>query len=181
MKKEFVLAIVFIMLVTARCGLAETKPGQAEFKADGVNVTVDIQSNIYTYKVTNLSNSPIVRFEIKQHAAYNFKTPEGWQKETSTDTFLAWTDNLRTAIVPNETKQFSLRVSSKGAVLGFAPVTIQFQTKDTITISDVWAPIGEPRSYILLVIGLLVAILLTHTIILNRRNKCEVSTATNGV
>ena len=137
--------------------------GQAEFKADCVRICVNVQSNIYTYKVTNLSTSPIVRFEVKQHVSYNFIVPEGWQHEISSGVLQAWTSNRQMAIQPDRTAEFSLRVSSRGAVLGRTPAKVQFQSGETITVPGVWAPTPEPRSYIALVVGLVLILLLLHT------------------
>ncbi len=173
MKTPFIFVIPIVLLSAAMSGLAVDyqKPGcgQAEFKTDEVCIGVGIQSNIYTYKLTNLSTVPIVSLEVKQHAAYNFLVPEGWQKEVSKDTFRAWTDNPQTAIKANQTVEFSMRVSSQGAVLGGRTAKVQFQIGKAVTIPNVWVPVPEPRSYIALVVGIIAVILLLHVAILARR------------
>lgn len=151
--------------------LAVMLPGEAEFKNDQVNVHVNIRANIYTYKVTNLSTSPIVRFEVDEHACYNFMVPEGWEKEISSGLFRAWTTNPQAAIRSNKTAEFSQRVSSTGAVLGRAPAKVQFQSGKTLMVPEVWVPVSEPASYIALVTGLVLSIVLLHTAILLYRDR----------
>jgi len=158
------LAYVFIALTIAT-------PNQAEFKTDQVSIKVDIQSNIFKYEVTNLGASPIVGFEAQHHASYNFIVPDGWHKEDSSDLFKAWTDDLELAIGPGKTAEFSMRVSSRGAVLGRAPAKVRFQSGQTATVPNVWSPSPEPRSYIFLIAGLTLFIILLHTAALVRKNR----------
>ena len=159
---------MLICLVIALTGLASN---QAEFKTDHVRISVDIHSNIYTYRVTNLGTNPIVHFEVRQHAAYDFIAPEGWQKEVSSSVFRAWTSNPETAIHSRETARFSLRVSSKGAVLGRTLAKVRLQSGETVTLSGVWTPVPEPCSYIALVAGLVLVVLLLHTGVLAYRDR----------
>lgn len=156
--------------------LALLAPNQAEFKTEQVSIMVDIQSNIFQYNVTNLSSSPIVHFEVHHHAAYNFQAPDGWHKENSADRFCAWTDEPQSAIGPSKTDQFSMRVSSRGAVLNQAPAKVRFLSGQTVIIPNVWSPSPEPRSYVFLVAGLFLFIILLHTAVIafkNRRSKCK--------
>ncbi len=159
------------MVVYLAIVLAGMVSNQAEFKTDDVRICVDVQSSVYTYKVTNLGASPIVRFEVKGHAAYNFMAPEGWQKVVSSGVFQAWTSEHRAAIRSNKTAEFSLRVSSEGAVLGRVPAKVQFRSGETATVAGVWAPVREPRSYIALVVGLILVVLLLHTAIFVYRDR----------
>lgn len=138
---------------------------QTEFKTDQVSIEVDIHSNIYSYKVTNLSSSPIVDFQIGQHAAYNFIAPDGWNIETAKGLFRAWTDDTDKAIQPKNNALFSMRVSSRGASLNAAPVVIKFKSDTTVQVPHVWYPAPEPRSHIILVVSMMLLIILTHTAI----------------
>jgi len=154
--------------------LALLAPNQAEFKTEQVNILVDIQSNIFQYNVTNLASSPIVYFEVYHHAAYNFEAPEGWHKEHSSKLFKAWTDDPHSAISQNKTGQFSMRVSSRGAVLTKAPVKIQFLSGQTAIVPDVWSPAPESKSYVFLIAGLFLLISLLHTsIIIHKDHRRE--------
>ena len=159
------------MLPYLFAALALLVPNQAEFKTEQVGIMVDIQSNIFRYDVTNLASSPIVYFEANQHAAYNFQAPDGWHKEHSSDRFCAWTDDPQLAIGPNKTGQFSMRVSSRGAVLNQAPAKVRFQSGQTVTVPNVWSPSKEPRSYVFLIAGLFLFIVLLHTIVLVRKDR----------
>jgi len=150
---------------------AHLPPNQAEFRDEHVCIAVDIESNIYTYKVSNLSSSPIVGFTVTQHAAYNFQAPDGWQMDTSGKLFQAWTEIPTTGIAPGKTSQFSLRVSSKGAVLGRAPAKLELQSGRTIELANVWSPVPEPRSHIALVAGIMFLIVLLHSSIIILRNR----------
>jgi hypothetical protein len=151
--------------------LALLAPNQAEFRTEQVSIMVDIQSNIFQYNVTNLSSSPIVYFEVNHHAAYNFQAPSGWYEEDSSDLFKAWTDDSELAIGPSKTAEFSMRVSSRGAILNKAPAKIRFQSGQTITVPNVWSSSQEPQSYIFLIAGLILFIILLHTIALVRKDR----------
>lgn len=146
-------------------------PGQAVFKTDHVHVCVNIQSSVYTYKLTNLTSSPIVGFEVKQHAGHGFKVPKDWQQEISQANFKAWTSIPRTGIHKNSTAEFSFNVSTKGAVLGRSPVKVLFKSGESVTLFDVWASSKEPPNYIALVAGLILVILLLHSVIVARKNR----------
>ena len=151
--------------------LALLAPNQAEFKTEQVNILVDIQSNIFQYNVTNLASSPIVYFEVYHHAAYNFEAPEGWHKEHSSKLFKAWTDDPHSAISQNKTGRFSMRVSSRGAVLGRAPAIVKFQSGPSVAVPDVWSSSPEPKSYVFLIAGLLLLIILLHTAVIIHKDR----------
>lgn len=172
---------MLIYLVIALTGITGAVPGQAEFKTKEVAICVNLQANIYTYKVTNLSISAIKSFEVSQHVAYNFTAPNGWQIETSQGIFRAWTNDTKTAIATGKTAEFSLRVSSKGAVLGGKKAKVEFQSGKTITVPGVWSPVQEPKSYIFWLTGLILLLLLLHTAIVTgkdfRRKKLSISDA----
>ena len=145
--------------------LAVLPPGQAEFKTNQAYVHVDIQSSIYTYTITNTGSSDITGFELPQHACYNFKAPDGWELESESGIFLAWAKNGQSAISPQKNGQFSMRVSSSGAVLGKKPVKLKLNSGQIVTVADVWAPAKEPRSYMVLVVGMILLVLTGHTVI----------------
>ena len=150
---------------------ASAPANQAEFKNGQASITVGIQSNIYTYKVKNLSSSPIVSFETAQHAAYNFETPEDWQIDSSGETFRAWTEIPTKGIAPGQTGEFSMRVSSKGAILGRAAARVNFESGQIAEVADVWSPGAESRSYIALVAGGILLIVLAHSAIIIARDR----------
>ncbi len=145
-----------------------------EFQTDKVSISVNIQSSIYTYQITNRNTSPMVSFEIPEHAAYNFIAPKDWKAEESEGIFKAWTDDFLQGIRSGEKEDFSMRVSSKGAVLGQVPAVIRFHSGESITVPAVWAPVAESRSYIFLVGGVILAIFVFHIWIIaakQRKNK----------
>jgi len=150
---------------------ASLPANEARFSNDDAEITVSIQANVYTYKVSNLGSSPIVAFEVAQYAAYNFQAPDGWQMDTSGRLFRAWIETPTTGIAPGETAQFSMRVSSKGAILGHAPAKLKPQSGRMIELADVWCPIPEPRSYIALVAGVILLIALLHGAIIITRSR----------
>jgi hypothetical protein len=154
-------------------------PNEAEFQADQVRIHVNVSSNIYTYTVTNLDTSPVIGFEIREHNAYNFTAPENWDKEISGGFFRARVTNKEAAVFSGKSADFSMRSSSKGSVLGYEPVKVQFQSGKTVAVPNVWAPAPEPRGYIALVVAIVLIILLLHTTVLvykdSRRKKAFVS------
>ena len=151
--------------------LAGISGNDADFKNDRVSIHVKIASNVYTYRVTNLSTEPIVSFEVEQHAAYNFKIPDGWQKNESPDIFRAWTENPEIGIALNDTATFSLRVSSEGAVLGFGHASVGFRSGQTSELAKVWTPVKEPLSYIMLVAGVFLVIIVVQSAIVIRKRR----------
>ena len=162
------------MLAYALVFLAAIAPNQREFIADEVKIVASIESNIYAYTVTNLSDEPIVGFQIGQTAAYNFIAPDGWEKRISPGTFEAWTEERKKEIRPRFTGEFSMRVSSKGAVLGGGPAIVKFYSGRSVTVEDVWTPSPEPKQYRIVIAILILAIICFHTlatVIKNKRSK----------
>jgi len=171
MKNLSAITSSFLLLIAAAVCRAADTPGQATFKSPAAIVSVNISSSIYTYKVTNLDTDRIAGFEIEHHAAYNFKVPNGWEKETSLNSFKAYAAKPLYTIESKKIAEFSLRVSSRGAILGKSPVKITFESGKTITIPAVWAPVREPKSYIVLVAGMILAIIVIHTLITTRKRR----------
>ena len=171
MRKRFVLIMLVMIWAEAGAVAANTAPNQAEFETDEVNIQVDISSSIYTYEVTNLSRSIITSVELKQHAGYNFIIPDGWQRKTGPTVFRAWADDVSTGIQPGETGEFSVRISSTGAVLGRQDVKVEFQSGQTVFVGGVWSPVREPRIHALLVAGVVLGIVLAHSAIVIRKRR----------
>ncbi len=169
MKNHSAAISAILLLVSGTICHAQDSAGQATFKTKEAIVQVTIRSSIYTYKVINLSTKPIVEFEINQHASYDFTAPAGWEKQTSEGTFKAYAKEPRYAIKPETSGEFSLRVSSKGAVLGKKTVKITLESGEKIEVPEVWVPAAEPKNYIALVAGTIVGIILIHTIITTRK------------
>jgi len=176
MKQQLMLAALLFCGIRTLClGAGQTEAGiaanQAEFGGEDARIVVSIQSSIYTYEVRNLSDRPIVGFEVAQHAAYNFHAPEGWQIDTSSDSFRAWPDPSTAGIAPGQTAEFSMRVSSKGAVLGRASAKLKLRSGQTIEVPDVWAPAPEPAGYFALVAGMILLIALLHSAVIIHRKR----------
>ncbi|MBN2137494.1 MAG: hypothetical protein JW720_06790 [Sedimentisphaerales bacterium] len=173
MRKRILLAAVLL------CGIAfesqaegkDLFDNQQAFRSEQALITVGIRSNVYTYQVHNLGGAPIVGFEVPQFAAYNFQTPDGWEMDISGRAFRAWSGSPDAGIAPGRTAEFSMRVSSKGAVLGQGRAELKIASGRTIELPDVWCPIAEPRSHIALVAGVILAIVLFHSLILILRKR----------
>jgi len=180
------IGVLLIIQIVAYAGFGAEynsphNAGCKEFKTDQVSLTVEIASNIYTYRLLNLASTAITGIEIPQHAAYNFQASNSWETKETSNSFRAWTDNSSDAIPPNSAVEFSLRVSSTGAVLGQKPVKIYFKSGQVINIDNVWVSAAEPRSYVLLVAGVILAIVILHTIIIIRRNRRKDKDSLNAV
>jgi len=178
--KKCIAAISIILLVSVPICRAQDTAGQATFKTKEAIIQVTIHSSIYTYKVTNLGTKPVVAFKIEQHASYDFIAPVGWEKQTSEGIFKAYTNESRYAIEPQTSGLFSLRVSSRGAVLGKGAVKITFESGETIEVPEVWVPVAESKSYIALVAGMIAGIIVIHAIITARKSK-QSPKGVNGV
>lgn len=159
------------MLVHLLMIVLAVSPNETEFANEKVSVKVSINSNIFTYEVTNLSETPITAIQIHEHAAYDFKTPIKWQKEIKGGTFHAWTNNPTAGILPNNKAVFSMRVSSRGAILSHFPFKVQFDSEPMIDILDVWSPAPEPPSYILFIAVTTGSIFLIHTFFIYKHLK----------
>ncbi len=160
--------------------LAIVVVGPADAQQDGVRIHVEIQASDYTYWVGNVASRPITRFEVAQSNAYLFRAPDGWQVESKDGLFVAWTDDVRHAIRRRGTGKFSLRVTSKGAVLGEVQARLGLKSGESIVIDDLWGIVPEPRSTVLLVSGVMAALMLFHAgfmALLDRRAACSEPTA----
>lgn len=145
--------------------------GPAEYEKDGVRLLVKVVSNVYHWEITNLNAAPITQFEVPQHNCYLFKVPDGWEKEIDGNVFRAWTANDRHAIQTRQTKKFSFRVTSEGAVLGKVPAKITLNSGQVVRLDDVWGPVRIPRRAVLVVAGGIVVIVLGHAWLLSRREQ----------
>lgn len=157
----------FIAAIAAASGPAN----EAEFETDLVRIRVRIQSNDFFYEVTNKGSSPVVSFEVPQYAAYNFDAPESWEKEDTTEFYRAWTSEPLKGIYPNQSDTLSLRVSSKRAVLGEGQVRVGFAAGEKAAVEGVWCPVPEEKTYIALVAGTLLVIILLHTVLVSLRQR----------
>ena len=160
-----------MVLTWLTAALASTALGQMEVQKDGVRLRVEVFASVYTYQITNLATGNITHLEIPYHHSYYFQVPDGWESNTEGGIFRAWTKDPRQGIKPGQTAEFSLRVSSAGAVLGLTSATVGFDSGAKVTLTDVWAPVPEPRWTILLVVLGIVAIVLVHTVLLSRRDR----------
>ncbi len=143
----------------------------ARFEGESVRIDLGVLSNSYVYRVTNLAQTPIVAVEVPHHAAYFFEAPPNWRKRISEDAFEAWTDRPHSGIQPKQTQSFGFRVTSSGAVPGRGAVKVRFESGRTVEVSGVLAPVPEPRSYVALVAGVLLAIVLLHAAVLARADR----------
>ena len=148
---------------------------EAEFKTDKASVQVSIDSSVYTYKVTNLQESPIVSFKINHRNSYAFTPPQGWTRESMPSTFYAETNEPDKSIGFEKTSEFTVRVSSRGAILGKTKLELRTKSGEIITIPAVWAPTAEPAGYPAAVAGTVIAILLFQVLIIRLRKKQKAS------
>ena len=160
-----------VLCASAAAAMAAGYSHEAKFVSDWADIRVVIRSNDYVYEVTNWLRSPVVGFEVPQHAAYNFATPPGWRKDTSGEAFEAWTEVPADGIQPGQTKNFSFRVSSEGADLGRGAVKLRFLTGQTVEVPNVLAAVPEPRGYVATIAGLMLGIVLFHSALLIRRGR----------
>jgi hypothetical protein len=143
---------------------------QTEFKSEDAIINVDINSNIYVYKITNLSQKPVVEIRIPQHSGYNFEVPENWKILDEKDMFTASTEDSLSSIQAGSSAIFSFRISSRGAILGKGNVKLVTNQNKELIIPGVYIPVPESQLYIFLVGGILVGLVLLHTILLVRKH-----------
>jgi len=151
--------------------LAFAAPNESEYQTDSVHLIVSVQSNIYRYRLTNHGNSPIVRFEIPQHAIYSLTAPPDWKTSDAAGKYTAWTENSLHSLAPESSGTFSFAVSSQGATLGEAYAIIWFEDGHEVRIPKVWVPAREPHQYYFLIVGILLGIFLLHYAIKSYRDR----------
>ena len=171
-------AAVTLVLACAYGELAAqpSNEGFAErsFENDSVSIAVKVHSGVYTYTVTNLSNSPVVDFKVTTPAAFAIIVPDGWNKEITRESLRASTDATGSPILSRAAGSFQIYAIGKGSVLGTAAVHLTFQSGQSCTIDGVWAPVLEQRYYTWLVVASLLLILLAHTALIARRDRRRV-------
>jgi len=140
----------------------EAEPGTARFEGEGVQILVTLMGGQYTYRLVNLGASPIVRFEVDQVHTYNPQAPDGWQVEEARNRFVAWPQDLANAIHADQPKQFGMRVSSAGAVLGEGVARVSFADGRVVDVNHVWCPVLRPCGTKVLLSAVLAAIILAH-------------------
>ena len=144
---------------------------QTEFKSDDAVINVDINSNIYVYTITNLSQYPISEVCIPQHSGYNFETPQNWHYVDEKNRFSASTKDSTAAIQTGQSAIFSFRISSKGAVLGKGSVKLVTHQGKELIIPDVYVSVPEPKLYIFLSGGILGGLVILQTIFVIRKQR----------
>ena len=140
--------------------------GPADVEKDGVRIHVDVHASDYTFTVWNVGAEPIMSFEIPQSNAYLFRAPDGWSMESDLVKFRAWTDDRRQAIRRRNPGTFSMRVSTKGAVLGEVDAEVGLKSGETVVLPKVWGVVPEPRSTVLLVSAVVGVLIVFHTLVL---------------
>jgi len=144
------------------------------YAAGDVGLDVEIKSCTYSYTLTNHGPDAIVAFEVPHHVSYYFTTPDGWEKRITPSTFKAWIERGRAAIGRGESGTFTYRVSTQGAVLGEGKAKIWLRSGKRIEIPGVLVPVPEPRSYILVTAGMILAVSLLHFAVVSRnRSRCR--------
>jgi hypothetical protein len=147
-------------------------PGSLVVEEGCVRVRVQVAASLYTYELTNVGDDPITRFEVPYHNGYAFTVPDGWKSETDEITFRAWATGERYAIHPGHTGEFSFRVTSKGsAVLGHVDVRAESASGESTALRNVWGAVATPRSYVLHVAGVALAIFVVHALLLIRSDR----------
>ncbi len=148
---------------------ADSSESSMTFECQQAKLKVEVQASIYTYSVTNLSHAAIVSFEILCHSSYSFQGPNQWKKSYSDSIYRAWTQEVQAGIQPQETKTFSLRVGSKGAVLGHVPLSLSYINGECVQIRDIWSPQPEPARYRIYLGILLFLVLSFHFLWVQRK------------
>lgn len=139
-----------------------SNPKSLDLRHSDFDLSVTINSNIYTYRLKNTGSETIVGIELPQHAAYNFICPQGWIVEATSDKAAASVLDSQKGIHPYQEGIFSMRVSSRGAVLGAAPITVHFQSGRSAAVPDVWVPVPEPSYYRFTVAAIVLSLVFYH-------------------
>ncbi len=138
---------------------------------DGVRVESSVEAHVYTWRVTNLGERPLVSFEVGSSGTYLYSAPDGWAHEADEVRFRAWTADRLRAIGPGQTRAFTARVSgAAGSALGRVHASAGFEG-GRVEFAEVWGPIPKRRSMVALVAGALGAIAVAHTVLLGLRER----------
>ena len=138
----------------------------------GIEVSIRITANVYTWTVHNLSSAPVTDLRIPQTNCYDHMPPPGWKWSYENSVFHSWTDDVASAVQPGGTAAFSTRVSSSGAVLGLVQISVGTSNgQDRIVFEQLWAPVPKPISLVVLVAGTVAVLAISHTTILTRMRR----------
>jgi hypothetical protein len=139
--------------------------GQRALESGGVRIAATLESQVYTWTVTNLAAPAISSFEVGTSKTYLYTVPDGWTWEHQGERFVARTAEPLRAIAPGQSRSFTARVSSAGAALGAVRAVVGFDGGgDTVAFEGVWGPVPKRRSMVALVVTTLSAIAVAHTI-----------------
>lgn len=118
--------------------------GGGEGKAPSVRVASSLDGRIFTWRVTNVSAPPITRFKVPVYSVYNHEMPPGWEHDKALKSvFDVRAVGRGSAIRRGQTRVFSARATSSGAVLGGGTALIGFDQGDPLEIDGVWVPKKE--------------------------------------
>lgn len=143
----------------------------------------------YQWRVTNQSNSPIVRIEFPHYGADLFHAPPDWTQGTQKEMNLVnvgWEDEPGVCfatmpgpgLLPGATAEFGMRISSRGALKGEGTVRIQFADGTWAKIPGVELPVMPTRTSPYLGVVAMGAMLLVFIIVReSRRRKQPASTS----
>lgn len=161
---------VLMILLHLLLLLGQTDTSALIAEQDGVRVRVDVQSNLYTWTIENLSADRVNRFAIYVHHSHAHQGPAGWAIDgpIPSGVFRAWPQDETEGLRIGQQGQFSVRFTSFGAMLGLQTLTLGLQNGRVLEIPNVWAPAPESQRSVAVAGGVLAALALLHTGITRR-------------
>ncbi len=116
----------------------------------------DSTEQMYTYRVTNRSDSPIVLFQIPHYGGDLFLVPNGWRGEGTNlvgqhqadapGECVARPEEKMPGLAPGETMQFQLRVPNPSTPTDKASSTVGFADGTTIEVPGVAVPVAPSKN-----------------------------------
>lgn len=130
-----------------------TSGNQSSSDKVSVEGGVDVSGNVYTWKVTNRHDSPIVEVWFMHFRANAFNAPDGWEKETEylvnvgvpdkPGECKATVDRQRMGIQPGESAEFGVNIDARGASVGHGQFHIGFADGTAVVVDGVEMPRPE--------------------------------------
>ncbi len=172
------LAPIVMFCAIAAAAMLPPIASAQDSRNDAAEITTTIEGRIYTWRVKNVGNKPIMRFEIPVYKVYDHHVPEGWIVDASLTRYGAAAESERHAIAPGETKVFTCRAASMTSVATAATAIIGFGDDEQIEMPGLWAPMRE-KWHTLLIPPLVISLLaIAYALRTRAKSRCAAQAST---
>ena len=126
--------------------LASTPYLDATVEEHDIRVEVEVESQVYSYTVTNLGEDEIRKIRVDHWRCYNHAVAPGWLMDATYARLITEAGTPSARLARGESTDFNLRVSSAGATLQTIPMVIEFAGDREPIELKIWGPGERPKS-----------------------------------